>query len=268
MSQNALAIAGVLTEMGFEMVRDSTIIQKLNRIQPNGETALHDSIATGISLILRLNSFLEKMDHSGLWNFVHIVITDGVDTVSSTSTIQLSQLFDDIGKNIQRKSCLTVLIGIQLTQPALTKLVDLKTIGGENCMIFNAVNVNLAEIFNDISLNIGIGRQVMIDMNSGGGIAGMQSRYVPVLQVVRKRYAVLLNLDLSTSMNGVKYTELKNSTGRFLANLDGGDLASCLVFNSRVQLLNSIPMNIPGSYNNNDSDSDDDDNIQIRCNTQ
>lgn len=263
MNPNVQRIAQVLTQMGFETVSNSTIIPRLNRIRPNGETALRDSIATGINLILKLNTFLDEMNSSGIWNFVHIVITDGVDTVSQTPLEQLAFLFSLIGRTIPRERCMTVFIGIDLTAQALAQLAVLKALGGDNCQIYNATNVNLSQIFQNISVSIGVQRQVSMEVASMGGVTAMrmQQNNVPVLSIVRRKFAVLLNLDLSGSMDGARYNALKNSTANFLARLEGNDLASCIVFNSRVQLLNSIPLNKPKEY--------DDSGVQvIRCNNQ
>ena len=63
---------------------------------------------------------------------MHIVITDGVDTVSSTSLNELAMIFALINRGISTDRCLTVFIGIDLNAQAFAELIVLKALGGEN----------------------------------------------------------------------------------------------------------------------------------------
>ena len=240
-------LAGLLASLGFEPVQRSTIIPRLNQLSPYGETALNDAVKAGISLILKLNSALDDLGASNAWNFVHIVITDGIDTVSQSSLEELAMLFALINRGIPTERCMTVFIGVDLNQQALIQLAMLKALGGDNCQLHNVANVNLSEIFRRISATLGMQRQINIGMASMGGITAlrMQQTNRPVLNIVRKNFAVLLNLDISGSMNGQRFNQLKNSVSMFLNQLEGNDLASCLVFNERVQILNRIPVKQP-----------------------
>jgi hypothetical protein len=78
-------------------------------------------------------------------------------------------------------------------------------------------------------------------MIQAGGVNAMavQQRNVPVMTIRRRNFAVLLNLDISGSMGGQRFNALRGSVQNFLRNLDGNDVASCLVFNDRVQLINN-----------------------------
>ncbi|OMJ74640.1 hypothetical protein SteCoe_26384 [Stentor coeruleus] len=240
-------IAQLLASLGFEPINKSTIIPRLNRIRPYGETALNDAVHSGIKLILKLNSALDDLGASNAWNFVHIVITDGVDTVSDTSIQELAVLFAMINRGISTERCLTVFIGVDLTPQALVQLALLKSLGGENCQLYNVRNVDLSEIFQRITATLGVQRRVNVNMLNMGGIQAMhfQQENVPVMTIRQRNFAVLLNLDISGSMDGTRYESLKNSVSMFLRNLAPNDLASCLVFNDRVQMLNNIPLQQP-----------------------
>ena len=265
MNSNVYRIAQMFASLGFEGVSKSTVMTRLNRISPYGETALRDSIRQGVGLILKLNTFLDEIGSSGAFNFVHIVITDGVDTVSNTSLNDLAVLFALINRGIPTERCMTVFIGIDLSSQALAQLAVLSALGGDNCQMYNVNNVNLGEIFQRITATLGVQRQVSMGVASMGGMTAMriQTTNRPVLNIVRRNFAVMLNLDLSSSMQGNRYNSLKNSVGNFMRNLDPNDLVSCLVFSDKVQLLNQIPLNQP-SY-----DDDEDGGMQaVRCANQ
>ena len=61
MERSAVVTGLLLAGLGFETVGRSTIIEKLNKLSPQGETALRDSVCTGLGLILKLNSALEEL---------------------------------------------------------------------------------------------------------------------------------------------------------------------------------------------------------------
>lgn len=234
-----LILSKVLDQLGFETVPRSTVLTRLNQIQPDGETALLDSAKAGINVVLKLNEVFNQLGASGAWNFVHIVITDGIDTVSNSSIEELAMLFALVGRGIPKDKCLTVFIGVELSVEAAIQLALLTKLGGDTCQMYNVNSVQLNDIFARISATIGVRRQVNINMINTNGVSAMafQQTNQPYLNITRKNFAVLLNLDISGSMNGGRFNSLKSSVQSFLRNLDQNDLVSCLVFNERVQLL-------------------------------
>ena len=257
-------ISSLLAKLGFESVKNSSINNRLSHLQPDGQTALRDSIKSGLNLILKLNSSLDELGYSNLWNFVHIVITDGVDTVSSTSLNELAMIFALINRGISTDRCLTVFIGIDLNAQAFAELIVLKALGGENCQIYNVNNVNLAEIFHRITASITMLRQVRLGVASFQGVTAMRysESNTPVIGINKKNFAILLNLDISGSMAGDRYNSLKNSVNMFLNNLENNDLASCIVFNDRPMMLNSI------AIKTSQTEDSDNEGVQIRCANQ
>ncbi|CAG9315790.1 unnamed protein product [Blepharisma stoltei] len=236
MELNAIATALIMSALGFEPADRCTINQKLSRLSPSGGTALRDSVETGLGLILRLNAELNKLGTGEVWNFLHIVITDGEDTSSETSLEELGGIFYLVGRTIPTSRCKTAFIGIELNNKELAELAVLSALGGDNCDLYNANNVSLNEIFQRISVNVGLQRQVgIVGVQTNNMSALMfQQRNSPVLQIRRNRFAVLLNLDFSGSMEGKKWQALRNSVAAFLRNLQDGDLVSCVLFNGQV----------------------------------
>lgn len=256
--QSAL-IGQLLAQLGFETIRNSSLLTRLQYVRPEGETALRDATLAGLRVILKLNQTLAELGASEAFSFVHIVITDGVDTVSKTSLEELAMMFALIGRGIPKERCLTVFIGVELSQDAALQLALLAGLGGDTCQLYNVNKVQLGDIFERISASIGVRREVNVGVIQAGGMNAMafSQRNVPILQVRRRNFAVLLNLDISGSMNGQRFNSLRGSVQNFMRNLDGNDIASCLVFNDRVQLIN----NYQPKQNTNQSGQP----VQIRC---
>ncbi|OMJ72401.1 hypothetical protein SteCoe_29164 [Stentor coeruleus] len=247
MALSAATTGLLMAELGYEPVEKNTIMQKLNLLKPSGGTALRDSVGFGVSLILKLNQALSEIGTSEIWNFVHIVITDGDDTSSKTKPEELAALFYLINQTIPTSRCSTSYVGIELSQKAAAELTLISVFGGNSCNAYQANNVNLNQIFDRISIDVGIVRQVgVVGVNSGNQSALMiHQRSAPVVQVKRNRFAVLLNLDFSGSMRGQRWNSLKNSVSMFLRNLQQGDLACCCLFNDKVQMLNRLQISQP-----------------------
>ena len=247
---NNISLARLMVNLGYETVNNCSILNKLSYITPSGGTALRDSIKTGIEFTLDLNSLLMQLGAGSKWNFVHIVITDGSDTSSNCPLENLATLFLIVGQKIPKERCLTVFIGVELDVNAYFELKLLTEFGGENCQIYNIKRVELDSIFQKITAKlIGVRREVEIGLFAASGVTGMavSQRDRPVYNVTRTNFAVLLNLDISGSMKGARFEALKESVYRFLRNLDGNDLVSCLVFNDQVNMIQSLKFapNIP-----------------------
>ena len=76
---NQIISALILEELGFEDASETTVPQKLKRIYPQGGTALRDSIFNGCKLLIDLLQLLQKTGTADRWNFVHVILTDGLD---------------------------------------------------------------------------------------------------------------------------------------------------------------------------------------------
>ena len=112
---------------------------------------------------------------------------------------ELASLFYIINRAIPTSRCSTAFIGIELNQKAAVELSLISACGGDSCQAYNASNVNLNEIFERLSVSLGIQREVgIVGVSSGGSAAFViQQRNNPYLQIRQNRFAVLLNLDFS-----------------------------------------------------------------------
>jgi Mg-chelatase subunit ChlD len=237
----------LLSSLGFEPASSSSLSSRLNSLSPSGGTALRDAVKSGLGMILKLNETLSSLGQADQFCFVHIVITDGDDTSSSTSLEELALIFYSLNQVVPLDRCSTAFVGVELNRTAAEQLLVLKMFGGDSCNAYQVSNVDIGEIFNRISVDVGLVRQVnVVGVRDGNRTAMMvQQRTAPVLTLRRKRFAVLLNLDFSGSMAGYRWNTLRNSAAMFVRSLQEGDIVSCLLFNDRVSLLNSIPISAP-----------------------
>ncbi len=57
----------------------------LEKLEPNGGTAMRDSIIQGCTLMLQLYQFISTTTIRDVYNFVMIVLTDGADNESKST---------------------------------------------------------------------------------------------------------------------------------------------------------------------------------------
>ena len=239
--QHILAGA-LLASIGFELVGQNSILPRLNQAVPSGGTAMRDSMLAGIGLILKLNSALGQLGVSTMCNFVHIVITDGQDTSSKASLEDTAAAFYTVGKTIPISRCRTIIIGIDLGQDEKTtkELVALRILGGENCELYDIGSVQMSDLFNRIQVNLGIIRQTgmaVVHTSSGQRAVMMATRDQAVAQVSRTSFAVVFNIDISGSMQGSRFGQVKKSIAEFLSRTPPDDLVAAICFNNQVSLL-------------------------------
>jgi hypothetical protein len=70
-----------MQEVGFEDASETSVPAILAQIHPKGGTAMRDSLINGCSLLIKLYEILMKTssDIANNYNFVHVVLTDGID---------------------------------------------------------------------------------------------------------------------------------------------------------------------------------------------
>lgn len=237
----ALIAASIFAKEGYIPAGQSPLLSQLDQIEPFGDTAMLSSMKACLDRIMRVNSVLAEIDLGNAFNFVHIVITDGVDN-QSTATIQdVAGLFMAIGQMLPVERCKTYIIGIDLDQdPRCRAQLDLlDQVGGENCEKYDIESVEIEQVFARISVSLGVQRQVSMALVAGPGGAGLlvQQRARSVLAISRNNFAVLFNLDISGSMSGQRWARVKSSVRSFMGGLSHSDLVSCVCFNGEVMSI-------------------------------
>jgi hypothetical protein len=233
--QQALLAAAFFNKEGYEPAKQSNILQALEQINPWGDTAMLSSMMACLSRILRLNGALSQIGLQNSFNFLHIVITDGVDNESRASIEQVGSVLMLIGAKLPVDRCKTIIIGIDLDEdPECRAQLDaLNMLGGENCQKYDVDSVQMGQVFDGIKVSLGIQRQTLMAVVQQGGQTGMMFTQTarPVISVQRPNFAVLFNLDISGSMSGMRWNRVKASVSSFMSSLSETDLVSCVCFN-------------------------------------
>ena len=231
-----------LKGLGFESAANSTLISKMRRIQPNGGTALRDSVIQGTSMMLQLYEILAKCEIAHVWNFVHVVLTDGEDTSSKESVSQTCELMRRISQVIPVQALKTWFIGIDLASGGASEIKTLVQSGGENAEFANVSDANIEQIFNQLTLKIGLVHRTQARGAQFGDhyAIRVEQEEVAIMSVEEQHYVVLFNLDMSGSMTS-RWNKVCNSVNRFISQMGPGDLVAGLAFNTDVALITQPP---------------------------
>lgn len=135
-----------------------------------------------------------------------------------------------------------ILIGVGVSAKAELELKTIAKAGGENAEYYSVNNAEIGRIFQRITVSLGLQeRQEIIGIQSNQTTAiMMQTRRQPVIHVKKQNFAVLLNLDVSGSMEGAKWNSVCSSVDSFIDYLGEDDLVSAMVFNDEVKMLSKI----------------------------
>jgi hypothetical protein len=106
---------GVFSGLGFEFANQSNLYSKLKKIKPEGSTAMRDAIMKATSVMLDLYRVISSLGGGDVWNFVHIVLTDGDDNASKTSLDDACAVMYSIGLTLKVSTLKTYLIGVDLS---------------------------------------------------------------------------------------------------------------------------------------------------------
>ncbi len=247
--EDALLRAGfslaVLSDLGFESAAATQIPKRISELRPNGLTAMRDAVLEGITLLLNLNTILVQLGTNHVWNFVHIVLTDGEDTSSKTSVDETCNLLGIINQTIPERMLKTWFIGIDLKENATAAkdMIKFCLVGQKSTEFMNVSDLEISTIFEKIIIRLGI-------QNSAGviGVQKQNSNQVDLLafeqqkvkvDVSEQRFVVLFTLDMSGSMAGTRWNKVCSSVDKFVKYLGRDDLVAAVVFNNKVQSATS-----------------------------
>ena len=77
---------------GFISNSKSQLAKVLFSMTPSGKTAFRDSYLFGIKKLIEIYGLIVKLGFSDAWNFVHICLTDGEDTSSNSSILEVYEV--------------------------------------------------------------------------------------------------------------------------------------------------------------------------------
>jgi len=231
-----------LKGLGFESAANSSLVSKMRRIAPDGGTAMRDSVIHGIEMMLRLYTILEKCEIAHVWNFVHVVLTDGEDTSSKASLHETCEVMRRISQVIPVRTLKTWFVGIDLGSSGEREINTLVQSGGENAEFTNVSDKNIEQIFNQLTLNIGLVQRTQAQAAQIGDhyAIHVQQEEFAIMSVEEQHYVVLFNLDVSGSMHS-RWNKVCNSVNKFINQMGSGDLVAGLAFNTDVALITQPP---------------------------
>jgi hypothetical protein len=109
-------------EHGFRPLADCHLKSYDNFLQPGGVTALYDATGSAVDAIATYGKQLTDNDYKV--NGLVVVLTDGGESGASTLTVKsVQEAFARARMSEALESLLTILIGVNITQPAIAKLL-------------------------------------------------------------------------------------------------------------------------------------------------
>jgi len=217
----------------------TTVLTKLWNIEPLGKTKLRDALVAACLQLHVLQKVIGDMtDRSGddtfNWRFVNVVLTDGQDTASEHSLIQVKGVLFALNQ-LLGKNCSTFLIGIGSNENEFGDLKDLDrdmdTVSYINVQDSSAIE----DVFERIQVKLGIVRQTALIATQNALIAAHQDKLA--INVKRNRFLVIFTIDKSGSMSGGKWKQTCKGLANFLSHLNEGDLFGVQVFSDDVTWL-------------------------------
>lgn len=136
-------------------------------LKPQGETALYDAAHHAVQSAVSYAKTLKGSDF--LANAVVFVITDGLDNASTFQASAVSTVVDKARQDESLESILTVLVGVNVTEPQVTRALEqLKTVGklDQYVDVGQASKSSLAKLAQFVSKSISAQSQAL---GSGGG---------------------------------------------------------------------------------------------------
>ena len=226
-------------KLSFFSKGKSNLLSQLHSVIPSNTTSFFDAMLLGIQRILDLHSLLSKLETSSIWNFVHIIVTDGEDTSSKSALDELLSLMMLIGIAVPKEILKTWIVGvdIQKNKKALADIAAITVLGGENCDFMNISNLEISKVFEKIKIQLGLGKKLAL-IEGENMIAITQQNFLSI-GVKKERYVVLFTLDKSFSMKGQKWKKLCQGVEIFMKGLDDNDLVGCTLFNNNVIILSN-----------------------------
>lgn len=226
----------IFSALGYDFASSTTLIDDMRKLNPKGRCALRDSWGIGCQTLLNLSTGLKQKNLLSSWYFVHILLTDGKDTCSNLSGDKMIELIKLIDVGIPSQLLKTIIIGIDVEDDDEKEIKGICDTNKKNIDFYNVKEMQIESIFSKIQITLGI--QQKTDIVSVGNdeikIAFVQKEFVPVIQIEKRRFVVLFNIQTSASMEGSKWEKVIKSVEGFLNHLGNGfNFINAFFFNDK-----------------------------------
>lgn len=230
--------AKVLHDLGFSLASDEhkfKMLLALGQVKCSNNTALRDATAYGIVRQIKLKAVLNQLDMFDDYQFVNIVLTDGEDTCSKITSVEIRQFFGQLREELG-DLCRTYFVGVGLDHKAKQELNGIAQYGKDSCRVMNAADADIGKVFKEIQLEIGIQQQIGVMVNANGEAAVFRGNQLQ-LRASRRKYMVLLTLDVSGSMAGGRWRRVVEAVTIFFRSMTDDDIFSVILFNNEIRCL-------------------------------
>jgi Mg-chelatase subunit ChlD len=204
-----LALALIASQLhGFQQATQSTIVRTLRNYNPDGQTAMRDAVMIGCARMLKLQELFVRLEVFGIWQFVHVVLTDGEDTASELEPLQLQRNLEDVSSKIPKQLLKQYFIGVGLDNSTRTKLRNISN--QANGEYFDIDSNGIESIFHKITISLGLHvtrRAALIETDEEALLIRQEQRQVTV-EAQRHRYMIMFSIDGSGSMADSKWASV------------------------------------------------------------
>ena len=214
----------IFRAIGYNLASDGNLLRKIKNITPSGGAAIIDSFLAGCNLTLKISGALKEKGLLGNWHFLHVVITDGLDTCSKTDIGECLLVLLLLSNVIPVQLYKTVFIGIDVNSQGDKLLTALQELGKQSTEYYKANDITqetIKNIFQEIQISLGI----------------LSQTNIALLSIKERKFVVLFTIQKSSSMYS-KWNKVTKAVEMILQQLGSGlHFANALCFNDSAELL-------------------------------
>lgn len=166
---------------------------------------MHDAMVLGFHSMIKLQERFHQEKVGGIWQFVHMVLTDGDDNSSTVSQDELKVLSQELISKIPQEFLKQYFIGVQLDDNQRAKMRELSS--RAKAEYLDANDSEVEKIFNKITISLGlkVRRQTAYLVTDEEALTVRNEQVALQLRAERRRYMLLFTIDGSGSMSGNRW---------------------------------------------------------------
>lgn len=238
----------------FEKINETNIFNFLDRIEPFGWTSMRDAIFLSLEKVKRVSQghsssqkfsgdqnsgYMNQTSRNIKYSFKVIVVTDGEDNCSEVSAPFISQYLSDLTHNtsVDDLNLLFLTVDLNRHDQANLDIIGISHNSSTHCKKLEAKSEELVEIFEREIFRYEqideVHRVVKVD---GADILLKETRIKSVEILAEKNFAVTFVIDISGSMEGKRWNNLKAAIRNLKDKLSKNpkNMVDLILFNDSV----------------------------------